>query len=160
MMDPNTEEAGKHPRATGEDKRQRSETTGQYVKKGTPSWRPASVLTITDQDPNYVDRWEVNDPGQIQKALAEGWEVASGLRADKSSRSDERTIDDGAKSTSLTEYRELIRLQMPKELADERNAYFQEKSERQIRATKQDLEKDLRGLGEGAPGVRGRVVID
>lgn len=132
---------------------------GRFAKKGRPSWRPADMLTIHNMDDNYRYRWERNDPAQIQKALAEGWEVVS-LSADKSRRSGNATVEDGAKLTSLDEYRELIKLRMPKELAEERNRYFQSRSEQMIRATKQNLERDVRALGPKAPGVRGKVVIE
>jgi hypothetical protein len=130
------------------------------VKKGRRSWAPAEILQIHDLDENYRYKWANNDPANIQRLVAEGWEICSGVSGDKSKRANENSVHDGQKLSSVDTYRELVKLRMPKELAAERQAYFQEKADQQVMGLKAQAAKDMAQATHGRAGVRGSIVID
>ena len=45
-------------------------------KKGTTSWKPSALLHVDEglKDPRYVYHWLRNDPANLSRKLAEGWE--------------------------------------------------------------------------------------
>lgn len=111
------------------------------VKKGRPSWDEASTLLVYDKDgglfkrgdDGFVYRWEENDPPRIQVQKARGWEIVNNVASTGVSRGDEAdSIDDGKQMTSVTEYKELVLMRLPEELAEEREQYMQEKADRQM----------------------------
>lgn len=128
------------------------------LKKGRPSWRPAEILTIHNLDRKFRYRWAQNDTGNLQRLIAEGWETCSEL-TDKSNRTSESLVQDGKKLTTVDEYRELIKLRLPVETAEERNAYYQEQSAKQVRAIKHQAEAEMSRATNGRASVRGQVEI-
>jgi len=85
------------------------------------SWKPASVLTVTDKDPNYSYRWCRKDI--IDKKMAEGWQVINKSTGDKID-APVHTFMDGSQDDSTVQKRELILCRMPKEVAKARNDYY------------------------------------
>lgn len=111
------------------------------VKKGRPSWDEASTLLVYNKDSSlfsrgddgFVYRWEENDPPRIQVQKARGWEVVSELANTGVSRGEGAdTIDDGVPLTTVKEYKELVLMRLPEELAKEREQYMQEKADKQM----------------------------
>lgn len=110
-------------------------------KKGKPSWDEASTLLVyennghlfEEKDDGFVYRWEMNDPPRLQIQQARGWEIVSAVSNDSTSRGTEGdTIDDGKPLTTVNEYRELIRMRLPKHLANERRDYMEQKADKQM----------------------------
>lgn len=117
------------------------QTAAPKPKKGKPSWDEASTLLVyentgnlfEEKDDGFVYRWEVNDPPRIQIQMARGWEIVSGVSNDSTSRGAAGdTVDDGKALTTVNEYRELIRMRLPKHLAEERRDYMQQKADKQM----------------------------
>ena len=109
-------------------------------KKGKPSWDEASTLLVynkdgslfEEKDDGFVYRWEVNDPPRIQIQQARGWEIVSGVSNDSTTRGTAAdTVEDAKPLTSVDEYRELIKMRLPRALAEERRQYMQEKADKQ-----------------------------
>lgn len=110
-------------------------------KKGRPSWDEASTLLVYNKagdlfergDDDFVYRWEENDPHRLQIQKARGWEVVSGTSSTGVNRGDENdAIDDGSKLTTVHEYKELILMRLPLELAKDREQYMQKKADDQL----------------------------
>ena len=109
------------------------------VKTGKKSWRPAKMLHTMGEADGFRYRWCDKDPANLDKKQAEGWEfVSKSKQVDKpdattASASDieyaDRTL------TTLTEYRELIRMRLPEDIALERDAYFNNITDKQTSTT-------------------------
>lgn len=132
----------------------------EAMKKGRRSWAPADILQIRDLDDKYRYKWANSDPANIQRLIAEGWEVCSGVSGDKSRRADENSVHDGVRLSSVDSYRELVKLRIPKELAEERNAYFREQAQQQVMGLKAKTKEDMANATGGRAGVRGSIIID
>ena len=108
-------------------------------KTGKKSWRPARMLHSMNEEAGFRYRWCDKDPANLDKKQAEGWEfVSKSKQVDKpdastASASDieyaDRTL------TTLTEYRELIRMRLPEDIALERDAYFNNITDKQTSTT-------------------------
>jgi len=104
------------------------------VKKATTApWRPAKRLDIPERfkDPRFVYRF-VNtkkDGNEIRK-LDEGWEYDKQLseKLKASGLAPIRSLDDGTPLDSAYRIRELIVMRMPKEMAAQRNKYYQDRA--------------------------------
>jgi hypothetical protein len=82
---------------------------------------------------DFTYRWVNTDRANLAKKQAEGWEVVN--KNDGSNTEHERAneLTDGAPLTdTLTEYRDLVLMKMPKELADARNDYYKQVHEDRI----------------------------
>lgn len=111
------------------------------VKKGRPSWDESSTLLVYNKtgdlfsrgDDGFVYRWEENDPPRIQIQKARGWEIVSEVANVGVVRGiDGDTVDDGTPLTTVQEYRELVLMRLPEELAKDREQHMQEKADRQM----------------------------
>lgn len=144
------------------------------VKKGRPSWDESSTLLVYNKDGSLFDegddgfvyRWEVNDPANLQLQQSRGWEIVSKVGNDPTLRGREGdSIDDGAQLTTVNEYRELVRMRLPKALAEDRRQYMQEKADRQMSIVENatgahgDLESARRGSPSGISPTRTNVRI-
>lgn len=126
-------------------------------KKGASSWAPAQKLKVPPI-PGFRQRWVDKDPANVQKKQAEGWDF------DNKSEHSYREQQDGKNLSTVNEYRELVLMKIPEEVAQERDAYFQAITDRQTIGLKEDLDKQMQSEAarDGKPGVRarGRIVIE
>lgn len=107
------------------DRRKAPKELGE--KKPKVFWTPAKLLdTLTGLDwDNYAYRWVNADPGNQMKKMAEGWEPISKLKGDRVEHQQSPSLDGGGSLVgSLTVYREMILMRMPKDLADARREYY------------------------------------
>ncbi len=124
-------------------------------KKGNSSWKPASVTDVTGKEPGYRYRWVNKDPDNLAKKVQEGWETINGLQSDGATPEDSR-INDGHKMTSVTEKRDVILQRIPEELALERDAYYNNESDRRISGLTAHIKKDL---GKEGAAMHGEITI-
>jgi len=115
-------------------------------KKQTTPWKPARVLDIPQKlkDPNYTYRWcDVNKVGNIQKKLQEGWVIDKEL-GEKLSRLHglNTSLQDGSPLDSTVRLRELIVMKMPKDMADSRNQYYQNRASLSSRDVKNRMHRE------------------
>ena len=101
------------------------------LKKGKPSWKPASVTDVTNKEPGYRYRWSNKLPDNLAKKAQEGWETVSGITVDGSQAVDDGKMNSGKKLTSIYEKHDVILQRIPEEVAQERDAYFGEKTKKQ-----------------------------
>lgn len=111
----------------------------------TTSWKPATLLDIPKhlKDPDFVYRFcDKNRDGNIDKKIAEGWEIDKELS--RKMRQGRPTLDDGAGLDTTLGIRELIVMRMPVETAEARRKYYAEKTEGAMKKQVDQLKKDLK----------------
>lgn len=110
----------------------------------TTPWKPATLLDIPERlkDPNFVYRFcTTKRDGNIQKKQAEGWEIDKELSRKMTQA--RPTLEDGKNLDGTTRIRELVVMRMPKELAESRNKYFQDKTDNAMKNSAQELKAEL-----------------
>lgn len=127
------------------------------MKKGIPSWKPASVTDVANKEEGYRYRWSNKNPDNLAKKAIEGWETVSGLTGDKSKPSEER-IQDGKNLASTYEKHDVILQRMPEELALGRDEYFNNETLRRTAGLTAHLKKEMKDKGGNAP-VHGDITI-
>ena len=119
-------------------------------KKGRRSWKPASLLPQYKKNPGYRQRYVSKDEANIKKKLAEGWEFVLDENqepkavGDISGREvhDIGTIEDGKPLSSTIDHRELVLMQLPEELAKQRDEYYQNVVRKRRAGVKQKAQED------------------
>ena len=111
-----------------------AELMAKRKAKGNKSWKPAILLDVPIKEAGFRYRWRLKDPDNVQRALQEGWEVVQKKTGHKGPAVDPviDIIDDTGKlKTSLTEFRELILMRLPEDIAVERDEYYEIQTESQ-----------------------------
>ena len=128
----------------------------ENLKKGRPSWRPAQMLTV-EKEPGYRYRWVRKDDANIERKTNESWSFVA-----KDVHEHPEGINDGKPLTSTGEYREMVLMRIPEEIAQERDAYFRALTDRQTRGIKNQLEAEMQNASGGRSDAKphGRIVID
>lgn len=138
----------------------------ETLKKGRSSWQPASVTDVTGKEDGYRYRWSNRAKDNLSKKEAEGWETVSGLMGDNVVATDTHRIDDGKKLTSIYEKHDVILQRIPEELAQERDAYYNNESSRRTAGLTSHIKKEIGKEGAEAHGEitistrKGTQVID
>ena len=97
-------------------------------------WQPASTLPEPDKQPGYVYRWVrvstlgQNDPRNISSKTREGWEP---VRIEEQPKF-RMLIDSDSRFKDNIEVAGLLLCKAPKELVDQRNAYYAQKNQAQM----------------------------
>ena len=136
----------------------RASTKSAGIKKGRPTWKPASVLDVANKDDGYRYRWSLKTPENLAKKHSEGWETVSGITSDRASYVDPGRIQDGSQIASTYEKHDCILQRIPEELAQERDAFINAESERRVKGLTAHLKRDMAKEGGGAP-VHGDITI-
>ena len=128
------------------------------LKKGKPSWKPASVTDVTNKEPGYRYRWANKLADNLAKKVAEGWETVSGITSDRAKAVDDGKIDSGNRLTSGYEKHDVILQRIPEEIAQERDAYHNDKVRKQTLGLTSHFKNEIRDKGGNAP-VHGEITI-
>jgi len=97
-------------------------------------WQPASTLPEPDKQPGYVYRWVrvstlgQNDARNISSKFREGWEPV-GIEEQPKFR---MMVDSDSRFKDNIEVAGLLLCKAPKELMDQRSAYFAQKNQAQM----------------------------
>jgi len=97
-------------------------------------WQPASTLPEPDKQPSYTYRWvRVStlgqaDPRNISSKLREGWEP---VRIEEQPKF-RMLVDPDSRFKDNIEVAGLLLCKAPKELIDQRNAYYAQKNQAQM----------------------------
>lgn len=134
-------------------KRQKS----SQVKKGKPSWKPASVTEVTNKEPGYRYRWSNKLPDNLAKKAQEGWETVSGVTSDKANAVDDGSMNSGKKLTSIYEKHDVVLQRIPEEVAQERDAYINGQTKMRTLGLTAHVKNEI-GRGAKAP-VHGEITI-
>ena len=125
------------------------------VKKGNHSWRPHRTLNVRKKADGKRLRWVNTDPANIEKKQAEGWVFS---QTEDTAHDRPKGVDHGKQVGSLKQYRDLVLMEMPEDMAVARNEYYSDVTKRQSAGvTKQVKDK----IGQELPGatVYGEVKI-
>lgn len=125
------------------------------LKKGKPTWKPASVHDVIDKDPSKRYRLLNKDPDNLAKKKAEGWEIESKLTEGDAKLKHDGSMDTGQKMTSVYERRDVVLASMPEELAQARDEYMNNKTKKRTLGLTAHLKKEV---GKEAP-LHGNITI-
>lgn len=114
------------------------------VKKGKPSWKPATMLDIKNRIPGYRYRWCWIDDMNLQKKEREGWVYVNketGFPTEHDSPENVKPLD------SAKKYRDTVLMALPEELGEARDRYFHKKTQEQSldAKTRMQQKKDASG---------------
>ncbi len=121
----------------------RSTETREKTSRRKP-WAPPSRLEAPDAPNGYRHRWirtslrGDEDKMNVHAKLREGWEP---VRADEYSGSDFAVIEDGTHAGVIGNGG-LMLARIPEETAQERTAYYRDRTREQMTAVDQDLMKE------------------
>jgi len=125
------------------DRTPRSETAKTKTAR-VQTWKPPSTLDAPPPPPGYAHRWiriEANgfdDRKNLSARLREGFEL---VRAEEYPDWDLPTVQDG-KHAGVIAVGGLVLARIPKELVEQRNAYYRRMSSDQITAVDNDLMRE------------------
>lgn len=130
------------------------------VKKGRPSWKPASMLDTVEKHDGHRTRWCSRDSLNLQRKQAEGWVFANSITGINREHEHPEKVGDGHSLTSVTEYRDLVLMALPEDVAKERDKYFQSKTDAAVRSLKQDFEENIENPRGNTAEIYGKIVIE
>lgn len=110
----------------------------------TKPWRPASLLHVINKDPNFVYRWVRED--NMEKAMLEGREPVRSTNKNGES-APFITLSDGTRIDGVVRKRRLILCKMPREMAEARDNYYQERTNMLLESTTAEYESRVAGEG-------------
>lgn len=125
------------------DRTPRSAETRDKTQRRKP-WAPPSRLDAPDPPAGYAHRWirvamrGEDDKINVHQKLREGWEP---VRADEYPEFEAPTIDEG-RYAGVIGNGGLMLCRIPEETAQERAAYYGNRTREQMQAVDQDLMKD------------------
>lgn len=121
-------------------------------KKGNSSWKPASLNEFYNKEDGYRYRMSRKDPNNLAKKAQEGWENVSGIHGSETKHQDTGRIDHGTALTSVQEGPDWILQRIPEELAQGRDDYYNNESQRRIAGLTAHIKKELGKDGAEAHG--------
>lgn len=139
---------------------------GIGIKKGLPTWKPASRTDVKNKELGYRYRWVEKSPDNIAKKEAENWEKVTPLVADNSSPTDDGKILSGKRLTSTHEKHDLILMRIDEDSAQQRDAYMNNKTKRSTLGLTAHIKNEMKGNNTSVHGnitissLRGEQVID
>lgn len=122
------------------------------LEKGRPSWKPAAVLDVTDKEDGYRYRWSSKNPENLARKGSEGWETVSGVNGEGAKLVPSGRMNDGSNLTSIQEKHDCVLQRIPEEIAQERDAYFDQENARRISGLTSHIKKDIKNAGGEAHG--------
>jgi hypothetical protein len=125
------------------------------LKKGKPTWKPASVHDVVGKDPSKRYRLLNKDPDNLMKKKAEGWEIETGLTSGNAELKPDGSMATGKSLTSAYERRDVILASMPEELAQARDEYMNAETARRTMGLTANLKKEI---GRDA-SIHGKITI-
>lgn len=127
------------------------------LKKGKPTWKPAQVLDIIDKEPGYNYRILEKSPANLAKKRKEGWEILSGINNSNGTNNAGGNMESGKSLTSVLEGHDYIVGRMPEEMAQSRQDYINNETERRTQALMHQTKADLGNTG--AP-IHGSITME
>jgi len=121
------------------------------LKKGNSSWTPASLNEFTGKEDGYRYRMSRKDAQNLSKKAQEGWENVSSMQSGNITQDSTNRIGDGAQLTSTHEGHDWILQRIPEEVARERDAYFNNESQRQVKGLTSHFKNEMKKHGGNAP---------
>lgn len=128
------------------------------VKKGKSSWKPAALNEFFNKEDGYRYRMAAKDSKTLAKREREGWETVSGVQGSSTEHDSPGRIHDGKNLTSVQEGHDWILQRIPEETALERDAYFNNETERRTLGLTAHLKREMQNKAGNAP-IHGNITI-
>ena len=129
------------------------------IKKGKPSWKPASLNEFEGKEEGFRYRMVNKDPKNLSKKTQEGWETIGGITSGSQIKHEEPgRINDAKPLTSVVEGNDWLLMRLPEEKALERDAYFENESDRRVKGLTSHIKQEMRDKAGGA-SVHGEITI-
>lgn len=125
---------------------------GRPAKKGKSTWKPASLNEFDNKEPGYRYRMSRKDPENLAKKEAEGWETVSNTNSPSTEHIDPGHTGSAKPLTSVLEGRDWVMQRIPEELAQERDAYYSEVTERRTAGLTAHMKKEIAKEGAETHG--------
>lgn len=126
------------------------------LKKGRNSWQPASITDVTGKEDGYRYRYINKTADNVAKKREEGWEIVNGLSSDRVQATDSHRINDGKQMTSVYEKHDVILARIPEEIAEGRDAYFNNETARRTAGLTSHIKKEV---GKEGGETHGEITI-
>lgn len=122
------------------------------LKKGNSSWKPASLNDFTNKEDGFRYRMSRKDPNNLAKKAQEGWENVSAISSPNTQHEETNRLDLGKPISSVQEGHDWILQRLPEELAQGRDEYYNNESDRRVMGLTAHVKKDLGKEGAAAHG--------
>lgn len=126
------------------------------LKKGNSSWKPASYNEFLNKEDGYRYRMSRKDPNNLAKKAQEGWETVSGIHDPNIKHDDPQKIEHGKPLTSVLEGHDWVLQRIPEEVAQKRDEYYSNESERRVQGLTSHVKKEL---GKDGAEMHGNINI-
>lgn len=125
------------------------------IKKGAKSWTPSNLGDLLEKEPGYRYRWVRNEPDNISKKEAEGWQFVNGTNSPKTKGSFSASrLDEPSQMTSTPTRRDAVAMRLDDQdedsTAKQRDKYHNDKVKRLEKRIYAGTKKDLASEA-GAP---------
>lgn len=129
------------------------------LKKGHSSWRPANVSEVSNKEPGFRYRWASKAPDNLTKKKIEGWETVNAVtNPQTTAEAGHGRINDGKPLTSAQERSDAVLMRIPEDMAEQRDAYYNNESARRVSGLTAHLKKEMQRDAGNAP-VHGEIKI-
>lgn len=122
------------------------------LKKGRPSWTPASLNEFTGKEDGYRYRMSRKEANNLAKKAAEGWENVSSVQGANTKHVDTGRMDDGVNLTSVQEGHDWVLQRIPEDLAQGRDEYYNGESQRRVQGLTAHVKKEIGREGAATHG--------
>lgn len=131
------------------------------TKKGSKSWKPAHRLKVDKKEGWRYRMVDHTDHYNVEKKKAEGWEWVNATTGIPGKHDRPSGTADGSNTDTGFEYKELRLMAMPEDLAQERDAYYAEKTRQQTVGLKDRLTDEIAKSGVSPEeALSGKIVIE
>lgn len=122
------------------------------LKKGKPSWKPASHNVFDNLEAGYRYRQMRKDPSNLAKKIQEGWEIVSDIQGSQTEHEAADRIGDYKPITSVREGNDWILGRITEEQAESRDDYYNGVTESKTKGLTAHIKKDLAEKGAAMHG--------
>lgn len=112
-------------------------------KKGSSSWKPASLNEFSNKEDGYRYRMVRKDANNLSKKKQEGWETVSDLNGSDTKQEDPNRIEHGKSLTSVQEGHDWVLMRLDEETAMKRDEYFNNETERKTKGLTAHIKKEM-----------------
>lgn len=131
-------------------------------KKGRPSWKPASRLSVSGKREGYVQRWVDEEPANLQRKKADGWNPVNGTLGSHVKHEHPDLTGDGKPLGSTVKYRNMVLMEIPEEDYKAHREYYAEQTRLQTVGLKARAEHEnaANARGRAAAQLYGKITIE
>lgn len=132
------------------------------AKKGAKSWTPSNLGDLQNKEAGYRYRWVRNDPDNIAKKEAEGWEFVNATNTPKTTGAfSSSRLDEPKQLTSNPTRRDAVAMRLDDQDEDstarQRDRYHNDKVDKLEKRIYAGTKKDLGEIGKDGAPIHGNI---